>query len=434
MTKQKSPALAEGDLGGGLLKNSHPCHSERSEESTLAKLEKEFTENGGQWREFKIGGENGLFEVVLSSGDNKANDLPSGDIPLVSAGESNNGITKHISRGDGVAQIFPANILTADMFGNFFYQPREFYAVSHGRVNMLLPKKAYFPYFNRFIGAFICAFSFKFRAVYGFANMLSKTKIEQETLKLPAHKNGEIAFDFMQSYIKGLENERVLELENEQKRELKAYLQVTGLKDYELNEDEKAALKAFESLENSQNSQTFELGELFDIENTWIYGKNRQYSVKFDKFTENSTPVISGITINNGVNYFTTDINPENETFSDSLTISTRGEYSGTVTYHEGKFYLANNILAMQMPKQWGKNAKLYIATLIQKLGYGGFNGYPRKETLKDDKIKLPTKNGEIDFDFMRVFIKAVEKEVIKGVVLWSEKRLNATKQIISKP
>ena len=223
--------------------------------STLAKLESDFLKNGGQWCEFKIGGENGLFDIVLSSGDNKANDLPSGNIPLISAGESNNGVTKYIQHGDGKAQIFPANIITADMFGNFFYQPREFYSVSHGRENMLFPKKAYFPRFNRFIGAFICAFSFKFRAIFGFSNMLAKTKLEKETIKLPTLKNGQIAFDFMENYIRALENERVLELEIQQKLELQAYLKVTGLENYELNEDEKAALKAFEAAQNERERE-----------------------------------------------------------------------------------------------------------------------------------------------------------------------------------
>lgn len=171
-----------------------------------------------------------MFEIVLSSGDNKANELPSGEIPLISAGENNNGVTKYIKHGDGKAQIFPANIITADMFGNFFYQPREFYAVSHGRVNMLIPKNNYFTQFNRFIGTFLCAFSFKFRAIFGFSNMLSKTKIEKETLILPTI-NGTIAFEFMENYIKELEAERIKELE--------AYLQVTGLKDYKLNAQER---------------------------------------------------------------------------------------------------------------------------------------------------------------------------------------------------
>ena len=46
-------------------------------------------------------------------------------------------------------------------------------------------------------------------------------------------------------------------------------------------------------------------------------------------------------------------------------------------------------------------------------------------------KILLPAnEKGEIAFEFMENFVKAVEKEVIKSVVLWSEKRLNAAKTL----
>ena len=119
-------------------------------------------------------------------------------------------------------------------------------------------------------------------------------------------------------------------------------------------------------------------------------------------------PVISGITVNNGINYYTEDVPDSNEIFSDCLTISTRGQYSGTVTYHTGKFVLANNILAMPMPNL-SKNQKIFIGTVINNLGYGGYNNYPRIETLKNDKIFLPTKKGKIDYDFMEEFVAELE-------------------------
>ena len=102
----------------------------------------------------------------------------------------------------------------------------------------------------------------------------------------------------------------------------------------------------------------------------------------------------------------------EYECFNDSLTISTRGEYSGTVTYHEGKFLLANNILVMEMAGL-SRNQKIFIGSLINKLNYGGYSGYPRKETLKKDVIELPKRNNQIDFEFMDTFIAELEAERI---------------------
>lgn len=164
--------------------------------------------------------------------------------------------------------------------------------------------------------------------------------------------------------------------------------------------------------QNGGEWKSFKIGDLFDVDETWIYGKNRQYKTKFNEPDSETIPVISGITINNGINYYTKDKDiPANEIFCDSLTISTRGEYSGTVTYHDGKFVLANNILVMHLPKEWTKKAKIYFATLVSKLGYGGFNGYPRKETLKNDVVSLPAFNGKIAFTYMESYIKELEAE-----------------------
>lgn len=155
----------------------------------------------------------------------------------------------------------------------------------------------------------------------------------------------------------------------------------------------------------------YKIGEIFDT-SIWVYGKNKQWKTRYDKNKNNRYPVISGITINNGVNYYTEDIPEENEIFQDSLTISTRGEYSGTVTYHEGTFVLANNILVLNMPNL-SKKQKLFIGTIINGLDYGGYDNYPRIETLKNDKIKLPIKNNKIYFDFMDKFITELENERI---------------------
>ena len=157
----------------------------------------------------------------------------------------------------------------------------------------------------------------------------------------------------------------------------------------------------------------FKLGELFDVENTWIYGKNKQYKSQLKNQTSNSIAVVSGVTTNNGVNYYTEDVLDENEIYNDCLTISTRGEYSGSVFYHDYPFVLANNILAMPMP-ELSKESKLFIATVIQALPFGGYGNYPTKDKLKEATIKLPVKESEeIDWEYMHERIAELEQERI---------------------
>lgn len=119
---------------------------------------------------------------------------------------------------------------------------------------------------------------------------------------------------------------------------------------------------------------------------------------------------MSGVTVNNGINYYTKDALNSGGVFKDCLTISTRGEYSGTVFYHDEEFVLANNILVMPMPG-WSKEAKLYMMVVLKSLPFGGYNGYPTKDKLSKSCLKLPIDDtGNIDFDFMERYIKAIKK------------------------
>lgn len=128
-----------------------------------------------QWGEFVVGE---LFDVQLSDGDNKPKKLPKGTIPLVSAGNTNNGI---VGSFESNTIIFPAHSITVDMFGQAFYQPKEFQAVSHGRVNVLVPSFEN----NENIGKFIVTILNAQCQKYSFTEMLTSKKIKGETIPLP---------------------------------------------------------------------------------------------------------------------------------------------------------------------------------------------------------------------------------------------------------
>ena len=50
----------------------------------------------GSWSEFPLGGENGLFDIILPTGDIQAQKTNDGDYSLISSGKNNNGICKYI--------------------------------------------------------------------------------------------------------------------------------------------------------------------------------------------------------------------------------------------------------------------------------------------------------------------------------------------------
>lgn len=157
-----------------------------------------------KWQWFKVGD---IFSVELSKGDIKYNLCLTGNVPLVSAGETNNGIVGYIdNNGDGIAKTFDGNKITIDMFCNAYYQNNTFFSVSHGRVNILTPLFDMNKYHAMFIVALINKEKYRFsygRAVYS-------TETGNIKIKLPVTKDGKPDWEFMENFIKSLPYSRMI--------------------------------------------------------------------------------------------------------------------------------------------------------------------------------------------------------------------------------
>lgn len=154
--------------------------------------------NVQDWGEFKI---KDFFNVELAKGDIKLEEVDKGEIPLVSSGESNNGIVGYIDKnGDGKSEMFPANCITIDMFGNAFYQNEPFYAVSHGRVNILTPKFE----LTKNIGLFISTIIKKEQYKFSYGRAVYSSEAENMNIVLPVDVNGNPDWQFIENYIKAL--------------------------------------------------------------------------------------------------------------------------------------------------------------------------------------------------------------------------------------
>ena len=150
------------------------------------------------WKEFEL---NSIFDIVLSKGDIQAKKMNEGDIPLVSSGKFNNGICKYIAEGDGKAEMFDANIITTDMFGKSYYQPKPFFAVSHGRVNMLIPRFKLNIYTAKFLVSVLDA---SFLSKYSFSGMCCQKELLKEKILLPARGDAP-DWHYMEMYMRGVE-------------------------------------------------------------------------------------------------------------------------------------------------------------------------------------------------------------------------------------
>ena len=159
-----------------------------------------------KWDEFELAN---LFEILLAKGDLQAKRLQSGNNPLISSGNFNNGIVAYVQNCDELSEKFDGNSLSVDMFGKCFYQPKNFYAVSHGRINILKPKFE----LNQNIGFFIVSILNKsFGDRYSFNQMCSQTALKKEKIALPVNGNGNPNFTLMENFIKEIKQNHTQKL------------------------------------------------------------------------------------------------------------------------------------------------------------------------------------------------------------------------------
>lgn len=146
------------------------------------------------WGKFKVGE---LFDAFLSKDDIQPKSITEGTIPLVSSGKENNGIVAYIE--EPRAYLWEGNTLTVDMFGKVFFHEQPYFAVSHGRVNILKPKSAISGGALQFVG---CAIEKVTSKKYEFSEMCTGTKLLKDTIMLPVDKNGNPDWAYMEKYMK----------------------------------------------------------------------------------------------------------------------------------------------------------------------------------------------------------------------------------------
>ena len=250
-----------------------------------------------------------------------------------------------------------------------------------------------------------------------FNNLQIQLPLKEKSLDFsnPCDNIKNIDFDFMESFIRELEEERI--------RELNAYLLATGLKDYALSSEEEKALEAFRTVQWGE----FELPEIFDIKNT--------HNILSSEIVAESgtTPYLCASAENNGVSSY---ISYKNELLENGNCIFIGGK-TFVVSYQKDNFYSndSHNLALYLKEQNVTKSNQLYLATCIRK---GLSHKYSWGDSIsgskiKSDKFQLPTKNNKPDYATMETFIKAVEKLAIKDVVLYADNKIKATENVVKR-
>jgi len=208
---------------------------------------------------------------------------------------------------------------------------------------------------------------------------------------------------------------------------------VGGLDNYELSSEEKEALNAYDSMVFGEHKfkdifNKIRIGDLFEIKPTKAYKLTNE-----DLFEKNGLyPVVTNSSVNNGITGYT-NLSPTEKgnmiTYSDTTT-------SDGIFYQPTDYIGYSHIQGLYPlvhKEKWEHKSLMYIVTCFRKSASGRFD-YGNKfnrNIAKEMFIQLPTKDGKIDFSYMELLISAVQKLVIKDVVLYADEKIQSTKKIV---
>ncbi|HIZ52614.1 MAG TPA: restriction endonuclease subunit S [Candidatus Enterococcus avicola] len=354
-------------------------------------------------RKFKLGD---LFKIekALSFNKNKLTPIVGKKYAYITRTSLNNGILKYTGfvnqKNINSAHTFSLGLLQM----TFFYQREEWYAGQF--VRKITPKFE----INDRIAMYFCTVFNKQK------NILSSVLVHEvdETfnnieVSLPTNEDGTISFNYIESYIKSIEDTRLTQLDN--------YLIKRELADYKLTAEE---IKLVNDFRTNQAIcwGDFAISDLFDV-----LTPKKKFDANKVKILDNGYPYVVRTSINNGTRGY---IQEDEQYLNEGNTISF-GQDTATMFYRDTPFFTADKIKILK-PLFNGFNpvlAQFIIAAMTKSFSTftWGSSSYSVK-VIKNQLIKLPINyDGQPDFEKMQKYIRAVEKGIIRGVVEWKDEQ-----------
>lgn len=362
---------------------------------------------------------------VMKRGKEAApNRVPDGSYNMVNETSTNNGITKKAYSEN----VFDGNSITVSVnyATTVFYQPEPYCA----SVNILILE-------NENLDAesamYIIAMLRKNNEKYDYNNKISKDRLAETVLPFPVIENPNPDHEYTVDDIDWqYMRDRITELD--------AYLQATGLNDYELTEDDKkilslSAKRASDedgTLENNSKDEVrfgkVKVSKLFDIHPTSAYKMSNS-----DLFaTIGDTPVLSNSSANNGIGGYSA-LEPIEDgnmiTFSDTTT------GADTMFYQPNPFIGYAHVQGMYpLQDGWSEASYKYFIGALRKAAGDGWSYAVKfnRKLVADMDVLLPVKSDDTpDFDYMERYIRAMEKIIIADVVKYKDRVIETTKKVI---
>ena len=328
-----------------------------------------------EWREFSVVG---LFDLIERGRRITQQHRVYGFTPLVTAGESLNGISSFINNQE--QRTFKRGI-TLDMFANTFYQNYPFKCDDNITVLLLAEKSAY-------VHLFLVVMLTRLKEKYSYAKQVRPHRLKREYIMLPIQADGTPDWAFMEAYMKQVEEEHLSEVLPKLEAQLLQHIITLGaLEDREWKE--------------------FTLTDFFSP----IKGNQNNMS----SLIEGEFPLISAKKWSNGVKAF---VSPNNKGLfpQHCITLNLDGDGGAGLAYYQGyPFALDSHVAALYPKLLLDRFSLLFIARSIsaQRFRFGHGRAI-NKSRLNHFLITLPIQpDGTPDWDFMSGFMKKVEHDTL---------------------
>lgn len=329
------------------------------------------------WKSFFI---EELFDAYLSNDDIQPKNITDGDIPLISSGKEKNGIVAYIK--DDTAKLWSKNTITVDMFGKAFYQDEAFYCVSHGRVNVLVPKIKISKYALQYIATIIEKVASN---KYEFKEMCTGSKLLKDIIKLPVNESNEPHFSYMEEYMKN--------------KEITVRSSLTKL--------QLAKKASFSPKICTSEWKEFVLSEIFEMQKQSEISPIQAY---YDDNDGVKYPFYGQSKVNNGIiSYISLDdkyLNNKDALCAILIHSNTHECVLATTPFYLKDGHGATSIFSNNKLTEL---SALFIMSVLKNVMSEKFN-YDKKatkEALRELKLPLPAdETGSPDYDYMVAFMK----------------------------
>ena len=295
-----------------------------------------------------------------------------------------------------------------------FYQDKPYF--TGDKIKILEPRDRSFNKSNAQF--FITAMMKSFSSFSWGSSSFNVDIIKNQKIKLPISKNDRINFKLIEEIIVDIEKLHIAEIESNHKSELKAYLSVAKIENYELTQVENKVLKDFEN-------QAIEFSE-FTYKNIFNKIKQGRRLKKDDQLPGDIPFIMAGVTNTGVTNYVS---NPVASFPLNSITI----DIFGNTFYRDFSFGAGDDTgVYWNDEVDYSPKTMIFFAAAMKRsiLGKFTFGKKLRSSQSLDFKMKLPSIGNDVDVNTITTLISAVRKLIIMDIINKTNETINATKSV----